>query len=89
MTISADVHNIGGTSYVFPLQLSDEYDHAGTEANSLQLDFSAVYLDASGGIYDTTDITPPSSIQIQYNNLLASDVGSFTYLYSVTYTQPY
>ena len=89
MTISADVHNIGGTSYVYPLQLSDEYDFAGTETNSLQLDFSAVYLDASGGIYDPTDLTPPSSIQIQYNNQLASDVGSFTYLYSVAYTQPY
>jgi hypothetical protein len=89
MTISADVHNIGGTSNVYPLQLSDEYDFAGTEANSLQLDFSAVYLDASGGIYDPTDATPPSSIQIQYNNQLASDVGSFTYLYSVAYTQPY
>jgi Major tropism determinant N-terminal domain len=89
MTISADVHNIGGVSYVYPLQLSDEYDFAGTEANSLQLDFSAVYLDASGGIYDPTDSTPPSSIQVQYNNLLSSDAGSFTYLYSVTYTQPY
>jgi hypothetical protein len=89
MTISADVHNIGGTSYVYPLQLSDEYDFAGTETNSLKLDFSAVYLDAAGGIYDPTDLTPPSSIQIQYNNQLTSDVGSFTYLYSVTYTQPY
>jgi len=99
MTISADVHNIGGTSYVYPLQLSDEFDFAGTDSNlsngqpySLQLDFSAVYLDAAGGIYDPTDLTPPSSIQIQYNNLLTTgtpDAGSFTYLYSVTYTQPY
>ena len=99
MTISADVHNIGGTSYVYPLQLSDDYDFAGTDSNlsngqpySLQLDFSAVYLDASGGIYDPTDLTPPSSIRIQYNNLLTTgtpDAGSFTYLYSVTYTQPY
>jgi hypothetical protein len=99
MTISADVHNIGGTSYVYPLQLSDEFDFAGTDSNlsngqpySLQLDFSAVYLDAAGGIYDPTDLTPPSSIQIQYNNLLTTgttDAGSFTYLYSVAYTQPY
>lgn len=92
MTISADVHNIGGTSYVYPLQLSDDYDYAGSDPlndYSLQLDFSAVYLDASGGVYDPTDTTPPSSIQIQYNNLANNDVGSFTYLYSVTYTQPY
>jgi len=92
MTISADVHNIGGTAYVYPLQLSDDYDYAGSDAlndYSLQLDFSAVYLDASGGIYDPTDTTPPSSIQIQHNNLANNDVGSFTYLYSVTYTQPY
>jgi hypothetical protein len=92
MTISADVHNIGGTAYVYPLQLSDDYDYAGSDAlndYSLQLDFSAVYLDANGGIYDPTDTTPPSSIQIQYNNLANNDVGSFTYLYSVAYTQPY
>jgi len=92
MTISADVHNIGGVSYVYPLQLSDDYDHAGSDPStdySLQLDFSAVYLDANGGIYDPTDTTPPSSIQIQHNNLLNTDAGSFTYLYSVTYTQPY
>ena len=92
MTISSDVHNIGGLSYVYPLQLSDEYDYAGSDPSndySLQLDFAAVYLDASGGIYDPTDTTPPSSIQIEYNNLANNDVGSFTYLYSVTYTQPY
>jgi len=89
MTISADVHNIGGTSYVYPLQLSDEYDFAGTETDSLKLDFSAVYLDAAGGIYDPTDLTPPSSIQVQYNNQLVNDDGSFVYSYSVTYTQPY
>ena len=92
MTISADVHNIGGTSYVYPLQLSDEYDYAGSDPSndySLKLDFAAVYLDASGGIYDPTDTTPPSSIQIEYNNLANTDTGSFTYLYSVTYTQPY
>jgi hypothetical protein len=92
MTISADVHNVGGTAYVYPLQLSDDYDYAGSDPSndySLQLDFSAVYLDASGGIYDPTDTTPPSSIRIQYNNLANTDVGSFTYLYSVTYTQPY
>ena len=92
MTISADVHNIGGTSYVSPLQLSDEYDYAGSDPSndySLQLDFAAVYLDASGGIYDPTDTTPPSSIQVEYNNLANTDNGSFTYSYSVTYTQPY
>jgi hypothetical protein len=92
MTISSDVHNIGGLSYVYPLQLSDEYDYAGSDPSndySLQLDFAAVYLDASGGIYDPTDTTPPSSIQIEYNNLANTDTGSFTYLYSVAYTQPY
>jgi hypothetical protein len=92
MTISADVHNVGGTTYIYPLQLSDEYDFGGSDAafvNSLQLDFSAVYLDASGGVYDPTDVTPPSSIQIQYNNTLGSDTGSFTYTYSVIFTKPY
>ena len=92
ITISADVHNIGGTNYIYPLQLSDEYDFGGSDAgftNSLQLDFSSVYLNASGGIYDPTDVTAPSSIQIQYNDTLGSDTGSFTYTYSAIFTKPY
>jgi len=92
MTLSADAHNIGGTSYIYPIQLSDEYDFGGADAayaNSLQLDFSAVYLDSAGNIYNSSDASPPSSIQIQYNNLLSSDTGSFTYTYSVIFTKPY
>jgi hypothetical protein len=92
MTIGADVHNIGGTNYIYPLQLSDEFDFGGADAayaNSLQLDFSAVYLDSSGFVYNSADAAAPNSIQIQYNNLLSGDAGSFTYTYSVIFTKPY
>jgi len=95
ITISSDIHNIGGTTYIYPLQLSDEYDFGGADvayANSLKLDFSAVYLDTSGtvgAVYNSAQTNPPSSIQIQYNNLLSGDTGSFTYTYSVIFTKPY
>jgi len=92
MTIGADVHNIGGTNYIYPIQLSDEYDFGGADAaytNSLQLDFSAVYLDSIGIVYNSADLTAPNSIQVQYNNLLSSDTGVFTYTYSVIFTKPY
>jgi hypothetical protein len=92
LTISADVHNIGGTSYIYPIQLSDEYDFGGSDtafANSLQLDFSAVYLDAGGVVYNSADTAAPSSIQIQYTNSLSGDTGVLVYSYSVIFTKPY
>jgi len=92
LTIGTDVHNIGGTNYIYPIQLSDEYDFGGADAaytKSLQLDFTSVYLDSIGIVYTSGDAVPPNSIQVQYNNLLGSDTGLFTYTYSVIFTKPY
>jgi hypothetical protein len=67
------------------IQLSDEYDFAGTDPynqNSVQLSFSVGFLDQTGGNYVGGGGQVPYSIVVNYQNLLASDAGYFNYTYS-------
>jgi Pectate lyase superfamily protein/Major tropism determinant N-terminal domain len=66
------------------IQLSDEYDFAGTDPNnqnSIQLSFSASFLDQTGGNYVGGAGQVPYSISVKYQNLLTSDAGYFNYTY--------
>jgi hypothetical protein len=58
------------------IQLSDEYDFAGTDPNNqnaIQLSFSASFLDQTGGAYVGGGGQVPYSISVKYQNLLAGD----------------
>jgi hypothetical protein len=73
MTISADVINR-------KIQLSDEYEFAGTDAsntNAVYLDFKAEFLDKTG----TITITDPWTIVVSYINDYAGDTGTLNYTY--------
>jgi hypothetical protein len=76
MTISADITNA-------QLQLSDEYDIAGSisETNQLKLDFSAKFIDEVGDVYTGALGQTPASIGIYYTNNYSADTGTFTYSY--------
>ena len=77
LTISADITSA-------TIQLSDEFDVAGTisEANQLKLDFSAKFIDEVGNVYTGAVGQTPASIGIYYTNDYSADTGSFTYSYT-------
>ena len=78
ITISANIDNK-------VVQLSDEYDFAGTDPynqNAIQLSFSVGFLDQTGGNYVGGGGQVPYSIVVNYQNLLASDAGYFNYSYT-------
>jgi len=77
MTISA---NIGSAN----IQLSDEYDFAGTDltnTNSTLLDFSVKFLDILGSVYTGAVGQTPYSIAVYYTNTYTSDAGYFNFSY--------
>jgi hypothetical protein len=68
------------------LQLSDDYEFAGTDVSdntSPLLSFSAKFLDASGNLYTGATGQVLSNVAVYYNNTLYNDVGRFNYSYSV------
>ena len=74
------------------LQLSDEFDFAGTESiisgnvtSATVLDFNATFLDQTGATYSGTAGQIPSSISINYINSYTSDSGNLDF--SFTYSQ--
>lgn len=77
MTISA---NIAAAK----LQLSDEYDFAGTDSgntNAVLLDFSVKFLDSLGNIYTGAVGQTPYSIAVYYTNTYTNDAGYFNFTY--------
>ena len=94
LTIASDTFNTGGNVYLYQIQLSDEYDFAGTDSaqylgtTSTQLDFTANFVDADGVTYNGSNATPPSSILVKYTNTLPSDAGYLTFSYTVAFTKP-
>jgi len=77
IAISADITNA-------QLQLSDEYDIAGSisETNQLKLDFSVKFIDEVGAVYTGAIGQTPASIGIYYTNNYSADTGTFTYSYT-------
>jgi len=84
MLVSA---HVGSTPIV---QLSDDYNFAGTDAvigsstTSLALSFSAVLLNKAGTAYTGAVGTAPYSIGIYYTNTLSGDSGTLYYSYVAT-----
>ena len=81
LTITADVPNQ-------QIQISDEYNFAGADANvnttsaiATNLDFQAQFLDKNGILTSISGLTP-WSVVVSYVNTLSSDSGTFTYTYS-------
>jgi len=78
MTIAADIDGK-------QLQLSDDYDFAGTDVSgttALILDFKAYFLDASSNIYTGANGQALTSIGVFYTNNLNGDTGTFSYSYT-------
>lgn len=78
MKITADIDN--GT-----VQLTDEYDFSGTDADSLKMTFRARFLDETGALYTGAIGQIPYAIEVQYTNTKVGDSGG-TFLYSYTAT---
>ena len=80
MTISADVTNA-------QLQLSDEFDFAGTASDSdqLKLDFVVKFIDEVGEVYTGAIGQTPASIGVYYVNNYSADTGPFTYSYTASF----
>ena len=76
ITISADIDN-------GQIQLSDEYDYAGTNVADtyLALDFRASFLDENNDPYTGGAGQVPATIVLTYTNSLVSDYGLFNYSY--------
>ena len=77
ITISADIDNA-------LIQLSDEYDFAGSDPNftiAPLLDFRANFLDQNGSLYTGSAGQIPSNIAVQYVNSLSNDNGIMSYSY--------
>ena len=66
------------------IQLSDEYDYAGSENGdqSYKLDFRASFLEYNGTAYTGGFGQRPHSIQLKYSNELIDDHGTFIYSYT-------
>jgi hypothetical protein len=83
LTISSSIVNTG--SYIANIQTGDEYEFAGPDdSHQLKLEFTAVYLNEDNTLYTGTGV--PSSIAILYSNILADDVGTLEYTYTVTFS---
>jgi hypothetical protein len=64
------------------IQLSDEYDFAGTDVDGskqLLLDFSAGYVDATNAVYTGSAGQVPNTIMVYYTNNYSADSGAFNY----------
>jgi hypothetical protein len=87
MLISAHVGASGSLPIV---QLSDDYNFAGTDnaigssTKSLALQFSAVLINYAGTAYTGAVGTAPYSIGIYYSNTLTGDSGTLYYTYTAT-----
>jgi hypothetical protein len=84
ITVAADIQNN-------KIQLSDEYDFAGTDVTqsgggttSTQLDFKAYFLDATSSIYTGGLGQSITSIGIYYTNSLNGDSGNLSYSYTAS-----
>jgi len=84
LVVTADVPNQ-------QIQLSDEYNFAGSDTstptidqNSVYLDFQAQFLDKNGALTSVSGLTP-WTIVISYVNTLNSDSGTFSYTYSAIF----
>jgi hypothetical protein len=69
-------------------QVSDDYEFAGTDTNSVSLSvsFSGRFLDATGAVYTGAVGQTLTSFAIYYSNVNANDIGKFNYSYeSVSY----
>jgi hypothetical protein len=84
MTVAADIENN-------KIQLSDEYDFAGTDVaqsgggtTSTQLDFKAYFLDATSAVYQGNPGQSITSIGIYYTNSLNGDSGNLSYSYTAS-----
>ena len=85
-TMTVSVYLGTAPTYTPSVQLSDEYDFAGTDTSekSIKLSFSAALLDATGATYIASPGQVPSSLGIFYLNLLSTgggDSGAFSYTY--------
>jgi len=78
ITITADID-------AKKIQLSDEYDFAGTdnslEATAMILNFSANFLDYNGNLFVGSAGQTPYSVAIYYSNNLANEAGYFDFSY--------
>jgi hypothetical protein len=78
LTISADIA-------IGKLQLSDEFDYAGSDPSNLValvLDFNATFLDRTGSLYTGAVGQTPYSIAINYVNQLTNDAGTMGFTYT-------
>jgi hypothetical protein len=78
ITLSADIDSR-------QIQLSDDYDFAGVDANgtnSLLLDFKGYFLDATGAVYTGAGGQSVISIGIYYTNNFNGDTGTMAYSYT-------
>ena len=76
------VMTISGNMTTGKIQLSDEFDFAGSDpdgSKQLLLDFTASYTDESGVAYTGSAGQVPSTITIYYTNSYPADNGSFNY----------
>lgn len=82
--------HVGGTGSSPIVQLSDDYNFAGTDAaigtstTSLALTFSPTLINLAGTAYTGAGSTAPYSIGIYYSNTLAGDSGTLYYTYTAT-----
>jgi len=78
ITLSADIDSK-------QIQLSDDYDFAGVDANgtnALLLDFKGYFLDATGAVYTGAGGQSVISIGVYYTNNLNGDTGTMAYSYT-------
>jgi hypothetical protein len=78
ITISADIDSK-------KIQLTDDYDFAGTDSNgttALILDFQGYFLDNTSAIYTGSGSQSVISIGVFYTNNLNGDTGTMAYSYT-------
>jgi hypothetical protein len=76
------VMTISGNMTTGKIQLSDEFDFAGTDIDGtkqLLLDFTAGFTDQSGAVYTGSAGQVPYTIAVYYINAYSADNGSFNY----------
>ena len=76
------VMTITGNMTTGNIQLSDEYDFAGTDVDGskqLLLDFSAGYVDVTNAVYTGAAGQVPNTIMVYYTNNYSADSGAFNY----------
>jgi hypothetical protein len=76
------VMTISGNMTTGKIQLSDEFDFAGTDpdgSKQLYLDFTASYTDDTGATFTGAAGQVPNTITVYYTNGYPADSGSFNY----------